>query len=67
MQESPPNIRIDLSEVSFLDSSAVGVLVTARRNVERYGGNFSLRSGSQGFSALERRGLLDYFAVESAR
>jgi anti-anti-sigma regulatory factor len=53
-------MRIDLSEVSFIDSSAVGLLVAMKRRVNDYGGHFSVRCGEQALPALRMRGLLGY-------
>ena len=64
VQEHPPNLRMDLSEVSFLDSSTVGVLVSIKRRVEKYGGKLSVLGGPQSRAALGRRGLLAYLGVD---
>ena len=60
VRDYPPRMRIDLSEVSFIDSSAVGLLVAMKRRVNDYGGHFSVRCGEQALLALRMRGLLGY-------
>lgn len=64
--EFPPSVRIDLSNVSFLDSTIVGLLVSIKRNVNSYGGRFSVQCGPRSLLALGIRGLLDYLNVDSA-
>ena len=63
---SPPRMRIDLSEVSFIDSSAVGLLVAMKRRVNDYGGHFSVRCGEQALLALRMRGLVGYLNAKLA-
>ena len=66
VRESPSNVRVDLSDVHFLDSTIVGLLVTIKRNVNGYGGTFSVQCGPQSLLALGIRGLLDYLNVDAA-
>ncbi len=66
VQDDPPTVRIDLTGVNFLDSMAVGVLVSAKRRVDSYGGFFSVRCGPRTLLTLGIRGLTDYLNVDSA-
>ncbi|MBV9007638.1 MAG: STAS domain-containing protein [Verrucomicrobia bacterium] len=42
VKEQPRNLVVDLSKVSYIDSSGLAVLIEAMQNVERYGGKFAL-------------------------
>lgn len=55
---------VDLSHLSFLDSSGMGVLVGACRRVRASGGTFSV-SGATGEArrALEIAGLVDFLGL----
>ncbi len=66
VRESPPKVLVDLSKVGFLDSSAIGLLVSIRRRVADFGGHFSVRCGPDSHLALGRRGLLDHLNVDFA-
>ena len=46
LKEQPRNLVVDLSKVSYIDSSGLAVLIEAMQNVEKYGGKFAL-SGLQ--------------------
>jgi anti-sigma B factor antagonist len=64
---NPRNLRIDLSAVSFLDSVAVGLLVSTRKRVNAYDGAFSVKCGhAQMRRVLEIMGLIEYLNVDSA-
>jgi len=41
-KEKPPRLVVDLSAVSYIDSSGLAVLIEAMQNVEAYGGKFYL-------------------------
>jgi anti-sigma B factor antagonist len=66
VRDHPQYVRVDLADLSFIDSSAVGLLVAMKRNVNDYGGHFSVRCGGEGHLALARRGLLDHLNVDFA-
>lgn len=38
----PPQLVVDLSQVSYIDSSGLAVLIEAMQNVAAYGGKFAL-------------------------
>jgi anti-sigma B factor antagonist len=40
--EKPQNVVVDLSKVSYIDSSGLAVLIEAMQSVEGYGGKFAL-------------------------
>ena len=42
IDERPSQLVIDLSRVSYIDSSGLAVLIEAMQNVAEYGGNFAL-------------------------
>jgi anti-sigma B factor antagonist len=40
--EKPAHVVVDLSGVTYIDSSGLAVLIEAMQNVKRYGGDFAL-------------------------
>ena len=42
IEEKPPRLVVDLSRVSYIDSSGLAVLIEGMQNVEAYGGKFAL-------------------------
>jgi anti-anti-sigma factor len=63
--EAPERVVIDLGEVSFVDSTALGTLVEARKHVQN--GRLLLASpGPEVRRALEVSGLLELFAVHDS-
>jgi anti-sigma B factor antagonist len=42
IESKPPRVVVDLSKVSYIDSSGLAVLIEAMQNVEAYGGKFFL-------------------------
>jgi anti-sigma B factor antagonist len=44
--KKPSQLVVDLSKVSYIDSSGIAILIEAMQNVSRYGGKFAL-SGLQ--------------------
>src|SRR6266513_1980015 len=42
LQKKPEKLVIDLSRVSYMDSSGLAVLIEAMQNVEDYGGKFAI-------------------------
>lgn len=42
IKQKPPKLVVDLSQVTYIDSSGLAVLIEAMQNVGRYGGKFAL-------------------------
>ena len=42
ISRKPPKLVVDLSDVSYIDSSGLAVLIEAMQNVAAYGGKFAL-------------------------
>jgi anti-sigma B factor antagonist len=42
IENKPPRLVVDLSKVSYIDSSGLAVLIEGMQNVEAYGGKFIL-------------------------
>jgi len=40
IEQKPPRVVVDLSKVSYIDSSGLAVLIEGMQNVEAYGGKF---------------------------
>jgi anti-sigma B factor antagonist len=58
-------VTVDLSQVSFVDSSAIGVLVSACKRARSGEATFKIICGSgPARHTLEIAALLDYFEVE---
>lgn len=59
-----PRVAIDLSDVTFMDSVGIGVLVSACKRIRTSGGTFSVycREGTTR-RLLEIEGLIDYLEV----
>jgi anti-anti-sigma factor len=62
--EAPERVVVDLGEVSFVDSTALGTLVEARKQVD--GRLFLASPGPEVRRALEVSGLLQHFAVHDS-
>lgn len=43
IKKKPDHLVVDLSGVTFIDSSGVAVLIRALQNIQEYGGKLSLR------------------------
>ena len=62
-----PAVRLDLTEVEFLGSVGIGLLVSACKRVRGSGGTFSVVCRhDETRRVLEISGLLDYLHVEEA-
>jgi anti-sigma B factor antagonist len=58
-------VRADLTEVTFLDSSGIGVLVNAMKAAQALGADFRVRGPNpKVFDQLRITGLIDLFPVE---
>ena len=60
-----PSVRLDLTEVAFLGSPGIGLLVSACKRIRNAGGSFSMicKQG-EAQRVLEISGLLEYLNVE---
>ncbi|HWJ31075.1 MAG TPA: STAS domain-containing protein [Gaiellaceae bacterium] len=61
--ESPARIVVDLSEVTFIDSTALGVLIEARRQLDNENAFLLAAPGLETRRALEISGLDRHFTV----
>ena len=58
------DVRLDLSGLSFCDSSGISAMVTAAKRVRKRGGHLSIASPQPAVrSVLEITGLLDYLSA----
>lgn len=55
----PPRLVVDLSRVTYIDSSGLAVLVNAMQNVEDYGGLFALAGAPETVRAIFESARLD--------
>ena len=60
-----PAVRLDLTQVTFLQSTAIGLIVSACRRIRSSGGTFSVTC-AEGIAlrALEVTGLVEYLQIE---
>ncbi len=64
--EGPERLVVDLSEVRFIDSTALGVLIEARTRMPNRRGFLLAAPGLETRRALEISGLDRHFAVHSS-
>ncbi len=64
--EAPDRLVVDLSGVSFIDSTALGVLIEARTRLANRGGFLLAAPGLETRRALEISGLDRHFAVHDS-
>jgi anti-sigma B factor antagonist len=64
--ESPNRLVVDLSDVKFIDSTALGVLIEARTKLENRRGFLLASPGLETRRALEISGLDRHFAVHDS-
>ena len=62
----PDRLVVDLSDVAFMDSTALGVLVEARSRLERRDAFVLAAPGLETRRALQRSGLDRHFAVRDS-
>jgi anti-sigma B factor antagonist len=65
--EGPDRLVVDLSEVEFIDSTALGVLIEARSRMTNRGGFLLAGPGLETKRALEVSGLDRHFSVHPTR
>ena len=63
---SPERLIVDLSEVTFVDSTALGVLIEARSRLANRRGFMLVSPGLEARRALEISGLDRHFAVHAS-
>ncbi|MFN2627575.1 MAG: STAS domain-containing protein [Gaiellaceae bacterium] len=66
-EEAPQRLVVDLSEVRFIDSTALGVLVEARSRLANRRAFLLAAPGLETKRALEVTGLDRHFSVHSSR
>jgi anti-sigma B factor antagonist len=59
VEEKPKHLVVDLSKVSYIDSSGLAVLIEAMQNVESYGGHFALAGLQQNVRPIFEIARLD--------
>ena len=64
--DSPKRVIVDLSEVEFIDSTALGVLIEARTKLPNRRGFLLAGPGLETRRALEISGLDRHFAVHDS-
>jgi anti-sigma B factor antagonist len=57
--EKPSDVVVDLSKVTYIDSSGLAVLIEAMQNVARYGGKFALSGLQDGVRPIFEIARLD--------
>ena len=65
-EESPDRLVVDLSEVKFIDSTALGVLIEARTRMANRKGFLLASPGLETRRALEISGLDKHFSVHES-
>ena len=58
-EEKTPHLVVDLSRVSYIDSSGLAVLIAGMQNVTGYGGKFSLVGLQEGVRPIFEIARLD--------
>ena len=59
-----PRVHVDLRQVTFIDSTTIGVLVAAGKRIRADGGTFSVTCGPGNVrDTLAVSGLLDFFEI----
>ena len=66
-EEGPERLVVDLSEVRFIDSTALGVLIEARSRLENRRAFLLAAPGLETRRALEVSGLDRHFSVHDSR
>ena len=57
-------VTVDLSDLAFIDSTGLSVLITGLKRIRQQGGDMSLRSPTPGTrKVLEITGLTEVFAI----
>jgi anti-sigma B factor antagonist len=65
---SAPHVTVDLTQATFLDSTAMGLIVAGCRRIRREGAAFSVTcGGGMVRRVLEVSGLIEFLEVETPR
>jgi anti-anti-sigma factor len=67
IQKRPAKIVVDLSGVTFIDSSGLAVLINARQNVQEYGGKLTLSGVNDQVRPIFEMARLDQFFLIDPR
>ena len=59
IQQKPARLVVDLSRVTYIDSSGLAVLIEGMQNVEAYGGSFALAGLPENVRAIFEIARLD--------
>jgi len=59
IMDKPPRLVVDLSRVTYIDSSGLAVLINAMQSVEDYGGLFALAGVQESVRAIFESARLD--------
>ena len=59
LNQKPKQVVVDLSQVSYIDSSGLAVLIEAMQNVAGYGGKFALTGLQEGVRPIFEIARLD--------
>ena len=67
-QARPRAVRVDLAEVTFLDSSGVGVLVVAHKAAAAAGATYQITGpNTEVYEQLRMTGLVELFGIDPPR
>ena len=62
--DEAPRVTVDLSDLAFVDSTGLSVLITGLKHLRAHGGDMSLRAPNPGTRrVLEITGLTEVFAI----
>lgn len=67
IKKKPDHLVVDLSGVTFIDSSGVAVLIRALQNIQEYGGKLSLRGMNEKVRPIFEIARLDQVFVIDSR
>jgi len=67
IKKKPDHLVVDLSGVTFIDSSGVAVLIRALQNIQEYGGKFSIRGMNEKVRPIFEIARLDQVFVIDSR
>jgi len=59
IMDKPPRLVVDLSRVTYIDSSGLAVLINAMQSVEDYGGLFALAGVQESIRSIFESARLD--------